>query len=260
MSERALAIFTPIPPEQNGIADYSYHLISALQPLKPCAVYAHQPDGILPAGAVIRDPAQAFRHIRSGDPVLHQIGNNPGHIFVLDALRKWGGVTTLHDQNLHYLYESAQSSRSVLSNNMLAGNEKLGSVFVRHWFKENIKTLANYALFDMLHEVLTLSSAVIVHSRFAKNRIRLLYGAELAEHVHVVPHLALTPEKDEHEDPRLALKIPAGVPLILTSGFATAAKRFDWLVQALDLMVAAGVDFSGCMPAKNGLRNMTSQV
>lgn len=243
MVERELALFTPIPPEQNGIADYSYHLISALQPLTPCAIYANQPDGLLPPGVPIRDPAQAFRYIRPGDPILHQVGNNPGHIFVLEALRKWGGVTTLHDQNLHFLYEAARAPQSLLSRNMIAGSEKLGAVFARHWFEDNVKTLANYALFDMLHEVLSLSTAVIVHSRFAKNRIRLLYGAEMAARVHVVPHLALEPEELDGDDPRAPLQITPGVPLVLTSGFATAAKRFDWLVQALDALTTRGVEF-----------------
>lgn len=244
MLERELAIFSPIPPEQNGIADYAYHLIAALQEITPCVSYANQPDGVLPAGVPIREPAQAFRHVRGGDPLLHQVGNNPGHCFVLEALRQWGGVTTLHDQNLHYLYEVSKSSQLLLTRNMHRTSDKMGSVFARHWFDEKIKSGANYALFDMLGEVLNLSTAVIVHSQFAKNRIRLLYGDEAASRVHVIPHLALAPGEQIDRDYLYGtLKVPAGVPLIVTSGFATAAKRFDWLVAALDQVAASGVEF-----------------
>jgi glycosyltransferase involved in cell wall biosynthesis len=244
MLKRELAIFSPIPPEQNGIADYTYHLVSALRREMPCTVYANQPDGMLPKDVPIREPLQAFRHLRQGQPILHQIGNNPGHIFVLQALRQWGGVTTLHDQNLHYLYEVSGASQPMMANNLRATSEKMGAIFAQQWFEEQIKTVANYALFDMLAEVLTLSSAVIVHSRFARNRIRLVYGEDFASQVHVIPHLALpiiaTGGKGYTND---VLGIPHAIPLIVTAGFATSAKRFDWLVAALDKIADLGISF-----------------
>ncbi|MBB5372754.1 glycosyltransferase family 4 protein [Acidocella aromatica] len=243
MLERELAIFSPIPPEQNGIADYTYHLVSALRHETRCAVYTNQPDGILPEGVPIREPLQAFRYLPQDQPILHQIGNNPGHIFVLQALRQWGGVTTLHDQNLHYLYEVSGATQPMMVRNLRATSEKMGEVFARHWFEEQIKTAANYALFDMLDEVLTLSSAVVVHSRFARNRIRLLYGEDAAARVHVIPHLALPPDERSEDYVHGTLDVPQGVPLIVTSGFATFAKRFDWLVAALDRIAAMGIDF-----------------
>jgi glycosyltransferase involved in cell wall biosynthesis len=243
MLERELAIFSPIPPEQNGIADYTRHLLSALRHEVSCAVYANQPNGILPGGIPLREPQQAFRYLRREQAVLHQIGNNPGHIFVLQALRQWGGITTLHDQNLHYLYEVSGAPRPMMVRNLRATSEKMGEVFARHWFEEKLKTGANYALFDMLDEVLTLSSAVIVHSRFARNRIRLLYGEEAASRVHVIPHLALPPDERSDGYVHGVLGVPTDVPLIVTSGFATFAKRFDWLVAALDQIAGLGGDF-----------------
>ncbi len=243
MLEHELAIFSPIPPEQNGIADYTYHLVSALRHEVNCAIYANQPDGILPKGVPIREAPQAFRYLRPDQPILHQIGNNPGHIFVLQALRQWGGFTTLHDQNLHYLYEASGGPQSIMVNNLRATSEKMGAIFARHWFEEQVKTAANYALFDMLAEVLTLSSTVVVHSRFARNRIRLLYGEKAAARVHVIPHLALPPDERSQGYVHGVLVVPANVPLIVTSGFATFAKRFDWLVAALDRIATLGVDF-----------------
>jgi len=243
MLERELAIFSPIPPEQNGIADYTYHLVSALRHEARCAVYANQPNGILPDDVPIREPLQAFRYLRQDSPVLHQIGNNPGHVFVLEALRQWGGITTLHDQNLHYLYEVSGAPQPLMVRNLCATSTNLGEVFARHWFDEEIKTSANYALFDMLNEVLHLSTAVIVHSRFARNRIRLLYGDEAASRVHIIPHLALPPDERSEGYVHGVLGVPAGVPLIVTSGFATFAKRFDWLVAALDQVATLGVNF-----------------
>ena len=44
----------------------------------------------------VRDEALAFRHLHGADRILHQIGNNPDHISVVQGLRDWGGVVTLH--------------------------------------------------------------------------------------------------------------------------------------------------------------------
>jgi glycosyltransferase involved in cell wall biosynthesis len=231
-----------MPPEANGIADYTYHLLAALMPYYNCVVYAEAPDAHARDHVDVRDALQAFRYVKHSIRILHQVGNNPGHVFVLDALRSWGGVTTLHDQNLHYLYEVFGASQGELTRRMLSTNKKLGATFARHWREAGVKTMSNYALFDMLDEVLTCSNAVIVHSNFAKRRIEALYGDPLSRKVAVVPHLVLPINREVQTMPR-GLKLARNTFLILTAGFATAAKRFDWLVAALDEIARRGCRF-----------------
>ena len=101
----ALTVFTPLPPERNGIADYAALLLGALANDYDCAAVcdiAACPDvpPEAPSGVKLLDPAQAHRRIGPGGRVLHQLGNNPGHGFVLRALRDHPGVTTLHDPGL----------------------------------------------------------------------------------------------------------------------------------------------------------------
>jgi hypothetical protein len=64
---------------------------------------------------------------------LHQIENNPDHISVVQGLRDWGGVVTLHDQNLHYLYEIAGTDAFRFYSGMAATSRDLGAAFARHW-------------------------------------------------------------------------------------------------------------------------------
>ena len=241
MDKLPLAVFTPLPPEQNGIADYSHHLLASLSANFDCAAFVSDLFARTHPFVPIREAEQAFRFLTPSSHILHQIGNNPGHVFVLEALRKWGGVTTLHDQNLHYLYEVAGVSRSELTRRMGATSPNLGAVYARHW-KMGVKTQANYALFDMLDEILALSQAVIVHSQFAKRRLAVLYGQERTAHVQVVPHLVLPMETQEPLT-RDRLGAPAGALLIVTCGFATSAKRFDWLIAALDELSRRGVEY-----------------
>jgi glycosyltransferase involved in cell wall biosynthesis len=241
MDKPPLAIFTPLPPEQNGIADYSHHLLAPLSTHFDCAAFVSDASARTHIDIPIREVEQAFRFLRPSSHILHQIGNNPGHVFVLDALRRWGGVTTLHDQNLHYLYEVAGASRSELSRRMTATSSNLGAVFTRH-LQMGVKTAANYALFDMLDEIVALSQTVIVHSQFAKRRLAALYGRERTAHVHVVPHLVL-PMEPLGPPTREKLGAPPGALLIVTCGFATSAKRFDWLISALDELSRRGVEY-----------------
>ena len=241
MDRLPLAVFTPLPPEQNGIADYSHHLLAALSAHFDCAAYVGELVAQTHPYIPIREAEQAFRYLTPSAHILHQIGNNPGHVFVLEALRRWGGISTLHDQNLHYLYEVAGAGKAELSRRMIAISSNLGAQYARH-LRMGVKTTANYALFDMLDEILALSGAVIVHSQFAKRRLAVLYGHERTAHVHVVPHLVL-PMEGHTPTMRERLGVPEGALLIVTCGFATAAKRFDWLIAALEELSRRGVEY-----------------
>jgi hypothetical protein len=126
---------------------------------------------------------------------------------------------------------------------MTATSARLGAVYGRHWQKLDMKTSANYALFDMLDDVLSASSAVIVHSKFAKRRLTTLYGPERSEKVVVIPHLSLPVVVTGGIDLRGRINAPYDVPLIVTAGFATFAKRFDWLVAALNELCLREVEF-----------------
>jgi glycosyltransferase involved in cell wall biosynthesis len=243
MPPEILSIFSPLPPEENGIADYTFHLLRPLSRLFECTAFVEDQNAIAPPDVMLCDALQAFRYLGPGSKILHQLGNNPGHIFVLEALRNWGGVTTLHDQNLHYLYEVAGTSKAAMLPRMTATSFDLGLTYARHWREENLKSLSNYVLFDMLDETLAASDAVIVHSEFAKRRLVLLYGQERCQRVEVIPHLALPFNPGDPREAVARLRIPAGVPLIVTSGFATNAKRFDWLIAALHEVAGRGVEF-----------------
>jgi glycosyltransferase involved in cell wall biosynthesis len=243
MSLPALSVFSPLPPEQNGIADYTFHLLRPLSDLYDCAAFVEDVHAIAPNGVAVRESLQAFRYLSPESRILHQIGNNPGHVFVLEALRKWGGVTTLHDQNLHYLYEVAGTDRATMARRMTATSATMGAAYAAHWHESTIKTKANYVLFDMLDEVLSTSAAVIVHSEFAKRRLALLYRPDRCQNVVVVPHLALPFRGADAAEAALRLNIPEGKPLIVSSGFATSAKRFDWLVAALNEIASRGVEY-----------------
>ena len=232
-----LTAYTPLPPERNGIADYAAMLLGALSEHYECEAACEDWLAEAPPGVAVVDPALAHRG--AGARVLHQLGNNPGHGFVLQALRSVPGVSTLHDPGLLHLRQTTGAPRDAL----LAGLRDVPPAFARtargvaaadRWSR------ADHLLFDMAGEVLARSRAVVVHSRFARNRLRALHGEAATAHVEVVPHLLPPMALPTRDAARARLGIPADAFLVCTAGFATAAKRFDWLLDALVLAVEQG--------------------
>jgi glycosyltransferase involved in cell wall biosynthesis len=238
-----LSWFTPLPPARNGIADYSGMLLEEIAKLMPCICYSETPLAEAPAGVELRDPQQAFRHLTAASPILHQIGNNRDHVFVLDALRCFGGVTSLHDLSLLYVHELGAANLADLYGQMQQPARALGSTYARHWKQAGLKTAANYLLFDMVGQVLSRSLSVIVHSQYARNKLIAVHGREYESKIAVIPHFAKQMAIASSREARQELGIDPDETLILTSGFATKAKRFDWLVEALGSMRAQGHRF-----------------
>lgn len=234
-----LTAFTPLPPEQNGIADYAATLLGALARHYDCEAACEDWLADAPPGVAVVDPALAHRAIAGGDGrVLHQLGNNPGHGFVLEALRHVPGVTTLHDPGLLHLRQTAGATRDTLLAGLRGAPPALAR-YARGVAAEDRWSRADHLLFDMAGEVLARSRAVAVHSRFARNRLRALHGEAAAAHVEVIPHLLPPFAVPPREGARARLGVPPDAFLVCTAGFATAAKRFDWLMEALEAVPAA---------------------
>ena len=81
-----VAYYSPLPPDRSGIADYSAHLLPALEQRVAIKVAKHR-----------RPP-------RGSDVALYHVGNNPdAHGWIVEALRKRPGIVVLHDVVLHHL-------------------------------------------------------------------------------------------------------------------------------------------------------------
>lgn len=97
---RRLAMFTPLPPERTGIANYSAELLPHLARHFVIDVYttAEVTDGVgLAEGFCVR-PWQAFEAWATEyEVIVYQIGNSPFHTHMFDLLARYPGVVILHD-------------------------------------------------------------------------------------------------------------------------------------------------------------------
>jgi glycosyltransferase involved in cell wall biosynthesis len=232
-----------MPPKPNGIADYCYAISEELMRMAPIRIISDDPFAEAPAGLTVHDPELVHRYAASDDLFNYQIGNNPDHGFVLHLLRRRPGVVTLHDLNLLYLYEVTGASNELIADLMMCSTPKIGAVWSLHRKFDLGGDRTRYSLFDLQREVIDRSQAIIVHSQFAQKLIEIKHGAVAAAKVKVIPHFAPDPARYDRDKCRAALRRSADEIIILTSGFATKAKRFDWVVAALDQVIRSGRKF-----------------
>ena len=214
-----VALFSPMPPERSGIADYSALLLPALR--ERCEIVA-----------VKRGSKKPPRGI---DLCVYHIGNNPdAHGWVVEALRRTPGTVVLHDFVLHHLVAGLTIGRRD-GHGYLDAMEREGGVVGR---------LLGHAVLDkripplwenrpedfhLAGEVLELATGLIVHSRYVRDRAR---RAGYAGPVWIVPHPAFPV-------PDLAGARVDGEPIFGTFGNVNASKRIPQLLEAFARVRAA---------------------
>ncbi|MDQ4089015.1 MAG: glycosyltransferase [Actinomycetota bacterium] len=97
-----LAVWTPLPPQQTGVADYSVELLDRLRTRSDVEVFVD--DGYLPPLDLLRRhhvlhfSAFERRHAQAPfDAVVYQMGGSLFHLYMYDALQRHRGVVMFHD-------------------------------------------------------------------------------------------------------------------------------------------------------------------
>jgi len=207
-----VALFSPMPPERSGIADYSELLLPALG--KHCDL------------VVVRRGAK--KPPRGTDLCVYHIGNNPdAHGWIVEALRRTPGVVVLHDFVLHHLVAGLTIGRRD-GHAYLDAMEREGGVVGR---------LLGHAVLDkripplwenrpedfhLAGEVLGLATGLIVHSHYVRDRSR---AAGFDGPIWIVPHPAFPV-------PTLAAASVTGEPVFGSFGNVNASKRIPQLLEA----------------------------
>ena len=213
-----VALFSPMPPERSGIADYSALLLPALR--TRCEI------------VTVRRGAK--KPPRGTDLCVYHIGNNPeAHGWIVEALRRTPGVVVLHDFLLHHLVAGLTIGRGD-GHGYLDAMEREGGVVGRllgHGvLDKRIPPLWENRPedFHLAGEVLGLATGLIVHSRYVHGRA---CAAGYDGPVWIVPHPAFPVP-----DSMVAAVGVGGEPLFGTFGNVNASKRVPQLLEAFSLV------------------------
>jgi glycosyltransferase involved in cell wall biosynthesis len=172
-----VAWFSPMPPEQTGIADYSALLLPHLRERVELTVVRR--------GS--RKPP------RGTDVAVYHVGNNPdAHAWIVDALRRRPGVVVLHDFVLHHLVAGMTVGRRDghgYLDLMEREHGVVGRLLGHGVLDKRIPPLweSRPEDFPLATFVLDHATALIVHSRYVHDRAR---AAGFTGPISVVPHPA----------------------------------------------------------------------
>jgi len=236
-SRRRLAMFTPLPPERSGIANYSADLLPHLARHFSIDIYttAATSDVALSGSFRIRPWRDYEEHSHEYDGVVYQLGNSPFHIHMLDLIEKHPGIVVLHDFFLSsaFWYMDRYGGRQGAFREELAYCHDAEALDVLDGPDGESVCRQRY---PCNRRVLERSLGVIAHSPSIHDLLAL-YGMEnLAKPVRVARQLRSLPttvsETDRNEI-RARLGYSPSDWLVCSFGFIADTKLSDHLVHAL---------------------------
>ena len=103
-----LAVFTPLPPVQSEISDFSVDIISGLaKNIKEIDVIVdgYETDCVLPSNVKIISLVAFKNKMKCNyyDEILYEFGNSEYHEYMIEMIRDYPGIVELHDINLQDL-------------------------------------------------------------------------------------------------------------------------------------------------------------
>jgi glycosyltransferase involved in cell wall biosynthesis len=159
-----VAYFSPLPPEPSGVADYSAHLLPALERRIEIKVARRG----------------RRRHPRGCDLALYHIGNNAeAHDWIVEALHRSPGLVVLHDVVLHHLVAGMTLGRGDSGGYLEAMQLEGGTVgrLLAHGVIDGLLPplwTERPEEFPLTMAVVGPATGVVVHSQYALDRLREL--------------------------------------------------------------------------------------
>lgn|GEM_PF-4361490 len=255
-----LAVVSPFPPIESGVATYSLRLLRALGGL--AAARRRQDEFALRcfADGLDRSPAAAdagvtaecadargFRRFEATlggfEHVLYVVGNSPYHTGALAALRERPGVVMAHDVDLSNLIRFSTWRLGAVPGGLEgAVRRHYGGRVPDGLGRGDVLSQEDVDRFGLFFfdEVGELASRVLVNSEAARALALRDGGEHLAGRLAVVP-FAIALDDDELEVVREARAEPGdGVPVVASFGIVDPTKQPALLVEAVASLAAAG--------------------
>lgn len=195
----SLYVFTPLPPQQNGLADYflAYHKLFAehydLAYVAPQALGDQiRATGKLAGARVVSELEFAETGALDGSRIIYNIGNNQDCIYMLDWIVQAPGLTIIHDVSLFYLHEvfAASQRAPFWFKHKFEAESGVSDVWHDHQGRHSQKPNFLYRECLMTAEIARSARGVIVHNRYPRDRLIGWCGDVLGDKLAVIPHFS----------------------------------------------------------------------
>lgn len=220
-----LAFFSPLPPEQSGIADYSADVLNALAPhFEIDAFTEHGQPVSVPLAQGVRVLAAAAFEPEAYQHILYQMGNSTFHAYMLPWIRRAPGVVVMHDVNLHMLAAALTLRHGDEAEYLRMLSPDFPEAEVLGMLEEVKAGRQSIPYFEMTVNGFVAGHAkrILTHSLFAKEQ---LLRRNAGYDVRQIPHYARVTEPGDRAQARAALGIAPDTPLICAFGHISRTKR-----------------------------------
>lgn len=177
-SRKKIAFFTPLPPIQSGISDYSVDIIKELSNYFDIDVYidtGYKPTCKLSNNVNIYIHKEFKKKSNEYFDIIYQMGNSEYHEYMEYYIKKYKGTLVLHDYNLHSLVRYLTLFKR--ANNIKLYRQYLLEDFDIKIVDEYIDKLTRGEIPIQIHQmevngyVVNYSNKIIVHSNEAREKL-----------------------------------------------------------------------------------------
>ena len=228
----SLAFISPLPPAQSGISDYSAELLPELARYYEITLITDQPEISVPcltAVFPVRRVAWFEEYGGCFDRILYHIGNSHFHSHMFGLLRVHPGTVVLHDVFLggimnglgHATGDPDALLRAAYRDHgyaPLQEEQRNGREAVVDRYPCSLQTIGN-------------ASGVLVHSRFACDRLLEHYGPSIGSRLQQIPFMRLPPVLPDRTEARARLGISPDAFLVCSFGFLGPIKLSHRLLE-----------------------------
>jgi glycosyltransferase involved in cell wall biosynthesis len=228
-----LEVWSPLPPQASGVADYVEEQLSTLGREFSLTLVVENPNLI--SGA-IKDRFRVIAAEQSDPNTLriYHVGNSPLHAFIYREAVRVPGIVVLHEWNLHELllgFAVNANDFDAYRRMMRREHGERGSVAAetiasalggRHW----------PGLFPLNLEILERALAVIALAGSTTSRAAARVPG--IPSLHLPHHAVLRSHTTDRGDARRRLGFSAEVPVILAPGLGTSSKSLEIVAASVD--------------------------
>jgi|UPI00048C8856 glycosyltransferase involved in cell wall biosynthesis len=229
--KKSLAFVSPYPPEKTGIADYSRVVLGQLSDYYEIVLINNN--------VIFEEPSQKFivknekwflENAYTFDRILYHIGNSSFHVHMFNLMKKFPGVTVLHDFFLGAIHQYIQ-------NNCSDENHWLIELYESHGYQP-ICDLAKIGARGIVEKYpsnfncIIYSKGVLTHSIHSKELAEIWYGEDITSNWTVIPFARKKVMQFDREAVRKKLGFGPNDFVISSFGFIDPSKLNHFILDA----------------------------
>lgn len=255
-----IAIFSSLNPIRSGISDYTESLLPELKKYFNIDVYIdknYTPNNkkIIKEFKIIKSNLNNFNS-KKYSAIIYNIGNNKAHSYMTKFMKKYKGITILHDYALRSLNLSLfKEKRNFKNRKNLLGQLKGNLILLKDFYnfskryynknafnatidiiKEYFAKTNNISLIKKINplkypfneNILEQSDIIVVHSNLIKNKIT-------KKQVYKINHIDYSDSKINNQKEKILknLNLDKNTPIIVSCGFINPTKNYKEIIKSL---------------------------